>query len=422
MVARVKIWWRRQRWIVVTAAAVAAAGGSYGAVRLSRNAPQVPTATVQLGEFVDYVQIRGQVAAAKSVLLAAPPVTGDIRIIKVVRTGTAVKQGDAVVEFDVSKLRDTLNQKRSEVKQAEAEIEQARAKARLQEEQDQTDLLRSRYDVDRAKLEVSKQEILSKIEGEERKLDLANAQQRLAEAEQKLKSDRAAARAGINSMVQKYDNALAEVKRAERDIAAMSLRAPVEGLVTLQPNWRASGFSSGNAPEFKEGDLAWPGAGIAELPDLSTLEVQARIDEVDRGRLKVGQVATIRVDAVPDREFTGRVSEIGTLAKTDFSVWPFPRNFDLTIKLDQLDPRLRPGMNATTRIAVERVPNSILVPAQAVFQKGGATVAYVLRGSTFEPRVVDVALRSEKQLAIAKGLKPEEKVALTDPTLAGAKQ
>ncbi len=422
MVAKVNIWRHRKRWIAVAAAAIAVAGGSYGAVRLSRNAPQVPIATVQLGEFVDYVQIRGQISATKSVMLTAPPVTGDIQIIKVVRTGTAVKKGDVVVQFDVTKLRDTLNQKRSEMKQAEAEIEQARAKASLQEEQDQTDLLRARYDVDRAKLEVSKQEILSKIEGEEKKLDLGNAQQRLAEAEQKLEADRAAARAEINAMVQKRDNALAEVNRAQRDIGAMTLRAPVDGLVTLQPNWRGRGFSAGSAPEFKEGDLAWTGAGIAELPDLSTLEVQARIDEVDRGRLKTGQPAIIRVDAIPDKDFTGRVSEIGTLAKADFSVWPFPRNFDLAIKLDQLDPRLRPGMNATTRIAVDRVPNSILVPAQAVFEKGGAMVAYVLRGSTFEPRVVDVALRSEKQLAIAKGLKPEEKIALTDPTLAETKK
>ncbi len=419
--AKVKIGCRTKRWIAVTAAG-AVAGASYCAVRLSRNGPEVPTATVQLGEFVNYIQILGKVKCAKSLMLRAPPVSTDLQIINVVRAGTAVKRDDVVVQFDVTKLRETLNEKRSEMKQAEAEIEQARAKARLQEEQDQTDLLKARYDVDRAELEVSKQEILSKIEGEVNKLDLGNARQRLAEAEENLKSDRAAARAEINRMIRKQNHAIAEVKGAERDIAAMSLRAPVDGIVTLLPNWQASGFSGGDPPEFSEGDLAWPGAGIAELPDISTLEVQARIDEIDRGLLKTDQSAIIRVDAVPEKDFTGRVSAIGTLAKADFTAWPFPRNFKLTIQFDQLDPRLRPGMNATTRIAVDRVPNSILVPAQAVFQKDGGTVAYVLRGSAFEARAVEVARRSEKQIAIVKGLKPNENVALKDPTLTESKK
>jgi len=174
---------------------------------------------------------------------------------------------------------------------------------------------------------------------------------------------------------------------------------------------------SDNPPEFKEGDRAWPGAAIAELPDLSTLRASTHLDELDRGRLKDGQTASIRVDAVPDKELTGHVAEIATLAKMDFSSgWPPKKSFDMSLQLDQTDPRLRPGMSATVRIAVERVPNSILIPSKSAFSKQGRTVAYVLRGAAFEERTIEVSRRSAEEVVVAKGLSRGERVAVKDPT------
>jgi hypothetical protein len=166
----------------------------------------------------------------------------------------------------------------------------------------------------------------------------------------------------------------------------------------------------------------WNGASIAELPDFSTLQVSTRIDEVDRGRLVLGQTATVRVDAVPDREFQAHIAQISALAKIDFTSWPPPRNFDVTLQLDTRDPRLRPGMSSNGRVVVNRVPGSILVPLGAVFTQAGSSIVYVLAGAKFVPRPVVVGLRNDEQLAIASGLSEGEKVALKDPTLAAEKK
>lgn len=414
MVKRIKALWNGPRWVVIAIAAGLIGTVSLAAVRLGNPTVKVPTAEVKRAEFLDYVQLRGEVKALKSLTVNAPFEAGDLQIIKLARNGSQVKKGDVVVQFDVTKLQQDLAQNRSALKSGEAEIEQARAQARLKEEQDLTDLMKARYDVEAAKLDASKQEILSKIEGAEAKLKVADAEQKVRQAEEKLKSDRESAAADLESKKQKRDKALFDVRRAERAVAVMTLRAPGDGMVTLQRNWRAGWMG---AAEFKEGDRAWPGAAIAELPDLSTLQVAARIDETDRGRLKSGAAVTTRVDAVPDREFVGRVAKINPLATTDFSAgWPFPRNFKVEIELEQGDSRLKPGMSATARVAVDRVPNSIVIPPQASFQKAGRAVAYVLRGSKFEERVIEVGRRSEAQLLIASGLRPGERVALKDPT------
>ncbi len=413
---KIRSLWSRRRWRVITAAIVVVGMVGLAAARLASPAPKIPTAEVKYGEFVDYVQLRGAVKALKSLGVNAPFEAGDLQIVKLARNGAPVKKGEVVVQFDTTKVQQDLAQNRSALKSAEAEIEQVRAQARLKEEQDLTDVMKARYDVEAAKLDASKQEILSKIEGEEAKLKVADAEQKLRQAEQKLKSDRSAAAADLESKKQKRDKALFEVRRAERAVAVLTLRAPGDGLVTLQRNWRAGWMG---ATEFKEGDRAWPGAAIADLPDLSTLRVGARIDETDRGRLKPGESATLRVDAVPDPEFGGRVAKISPLATTDFSAgWPFPRNFDLELELQQTDARLRPGMSATARVAVDRIPDSILIPIGASFQKSGRTVAFVLRGSKFEEQVIEVGRRSEGQLLVASGLKAGERVALKDPTLA----
>lgn len=400
-------------WMVV-----AIAGLVLATRRMHPALPQVPTTEVKEGEFVETVEVRGKVKALKSVILIGPSGAGNIQILKLVKNGSTVKPGDIVVQFDVSNLQRTLDQKRSELKQAEAEIEGIRAQGRLQEEQNLTLAFKGRYDVERAKLETGKQEILSKIEGEKNKLDLLDAEKKMNELETKLESGRSGIRAEIESKKQKREKALFEVREAERNIATMSLRAPIEGLVTLMPNLRSRNSWSSNPPEFKEGDRAWAGAPIAELPDLSNIRVMGRIDETERGRLKVGQNAIVVVDAIPAKEFKSHVAEIGALAKLEFSLWPPPKNFDIVLQLDEKDSKMRPGMSASGRVAVERLPNSILIPVEASFQKGGRMVSYVWQDSRFEERVIEVSRRGEGQYVVSKGLSPGEKVALKDPAKA----
>ena len=389
-----------------------------GAVALHRTStPSVPTAEVKRGEFVDYVQIRGEIKALHSVQLTAPSIAGDLQIVKLAPTGTMVKAGDVVVQFDASTLQQTLEQKKSELKSAEADIEHSRAENRLTQEQQATDVLQGRFDVDRAKLDTSQQEILSEIDGAKTRLKLTDAEQKFKELQQKDKSTKSSGDAEIDAKTLKKTKALFDVRVTERQIASLTLRAPADGMVTIMPNFRARNWmTGGSTPDFKEGDRAWAGAVVAELPDLSVVRANARVDESDRGRLNAAQTATVRIDAIADKEFRATVADISPLAKLDYSSWPFTKNFDIALQILDGDTRIRPGMSASGRIAVEKFANGILVPPEALFEKNGGSVAYVLRGSKFEERAVTVTRRSKGQLLIGSGLQAGEKVALKDPT------
>ncbi len=408
----------RNRWLALAALAILLGVGGFAAIHFANSTPSVPTAEVQRGEFVDYLELRGRLKAVRSVSVNAPADAQDLQILHLAHTGSHVKTGDVVVQFDATKLEQELAQDKSALKAAEAEIGQTQAQAKLTEEQDRTDLLKAGYDVDSAKLDATKGEIVSKIEGQEANLAVTDSQSKRDQADQKLKSDEAAANADVEGKRQKYEKALYDVHQAEHRIAGLTLRSPIDGMVTVLTNYRAGNdFFFGGGQEFKEGDRAWPGAGILEIPDLKTLRLGVRVDETDRARIAEGQTASIHVDSVPDRDFSGHLLDISKMATIDFSGgWPFSRNFEVEVGVDQLDERLRPGINATARVAVDRVANAVLVPPEAVFQKSGETVAYVLRGSHFDERPIEVGRRSETSLLIAQGLKPGERVAVKDPT------
>ncbi|MGD0890310.1 MAG: HlyD family efflux transporter periplasmic adaptor subunit [Terracidiphilus sp.] len=405
------LWGGKKAWTVAAVLAFASAA-VFAFVHYSRKAPTVPTFQVKRGEFLDALQFRGQLKAMKSVTITAPSNAGDLQILKIVTDGTQVKKGDVVVEFDPSKTKQDLAQDQSTLKSSQAEIDQVRAEGRLTEEVDTTAAMKAKYDVDLAKLDASKSEVVSRIEGAEANLKVADAQQGLHEAEEKLKSDTSIDEATIEGKKHASRKADFDAQRAETALAAMTLRAPSDGTISLLSIWH----NGGEGP-FKAGERAWPGTPIAELPDAASMRVAARVDETERGRLAVSQPVTLQLDAIADRQFTGKVERIGTIATSDFSAgWPIPRNFDLEIGIDQADPRLKPGMTVQINIMVGRVEDAITIPAQASFLKSGRTVAYVWNGSAFEERVIQIERRSRDRILVSSGLKQDDLVALQDPT------
>ena len=390
------------------------AAGAFAAARHSAP-PDLPTAVVTKGPFVDTLEIRGEIRPLKSVVLSSPMQSGELQILKLAKNGTMVKPGDVVVQFDPSTLQRTIQEKQSELKQADAEIEQAQAQTRIAKEQNATAAMKSTYDIERAKLDVSKGDTVSRLDNEQAKLTVVDAQQRERELQEKMRSDQTSAEADIAAKRHKRDKALFDLQRAERGLQNLQVKAPSAGMVNILPNFR-SGSMFGGAQDFQEGDRAWAGAQILELPDLSSVHLEARLDESDRGRLQPNQDATVRIEAIPGAEFKARLDSISVLAKVDFtSGWPPAKNFDLNLVFLDVDSKMRPGMTAVARIATERVPDVVLVPAEAIFQRDGAPVVYKLDGSMFVETPVTIRKRGKEQAIIDKGVGPGDRIATRRP-------
>jgi hypothetical protein len=409
---------RLRFWASFLLFAACLAGAAYTVYRYRQSQPAaiLPSAPARQGDFLVLIRCRGELQAERSVQINAPMVP-NLSIAWMTPPGGSVNQGDTIVKFDSSSAQQTLMQKDAALRQAQATLDQALAQAKITSEQDKTDLADAGYTVERARLEASKQEIVSRLQGEASKIDYGVAQQKLKVQEATVDLHASSDRSRIASLTRQRDQAQSDVDLTKARIAQMELKSPISGFLTFQSN-----YSQGwvNAKPFKVGDNVYAGMVLAEMPDLSTLRMDAKVEEIDRGRIAVDQVVKVRIDSLPELTLNASIRQISLLAEAN-NEWPPVRNFRAYAAIPNPDPRLRPGMNGGMDIIVNRLPNAISIPAKALFTRAGKPIVYVAENGRYRAVGVEVQARNPDELAVT-GLSPGVMVTLVDPGKKDAKK
>jgi HlyD family secretion protein len=405
----------RRRLIQWSAVVAVCAGGGYAFLHYTgATEVDVAVARVRRGDFILSVKTRGEIRSVRSVQLTAPQVP-DPRIVKLAETGKPIKKGDVVVAFDGVQQEQNLIEKGTDVRTADSEIVQTKAQHKIDDEMDGMNLMQSEYNVERAKLEAGKAEILSEIEGAKDRIDVGVSEGALGQVKTQVQSRKVSHSADMERLNQKKDKAERDTQLAKGYLSKMVIRAPNDGIVNILPNFRAGGSFGQSPPPFKEGDRVWTGAMIAEIPDLSEMRVELKLEEVERGKLQLGQAVRVRVDAVPEKEFDADMDWISPIAQLVFRTWPPEKLFPARATLKNLDPRLRPGMSATAEIIVDKEPKVLLIPTRASFEKNGKPTVYIQKGQQFLTRTIEVGRRNDEDLVVLSGLKEGELVTLEKP-------
>jgi len=229
--------------------------------------------------------------------------------------------------------------------------------------------------------------VLSAIEGEKNRIQVGVSEGSLQTVKASINAHQVGQQADLGRLNQRKDKAIRDLNTAQGYLGMMQLRAPNDGIVNVLSNFRSQGSFGQSTPPFKEGDNAWTGAEIAEIPDLSEMYVDLKLEEVDRGKLRLGQEVRIRVDAIPDKEFTAKLDWISPIAALVFKGGSTAeKTFPARATITKLDERLRPGMSASTEIIIERQPNSLLIPSRASFAKNGKPAVFEQVGKSFVTR------------------------------------
>ncbi|HEY6351669.1 MAG TPA: efflux RND transporter periplasmic adaptor subunit [Candidatus Angelobacter sp.] len=403
------------KWFSIVAAVLLVGFGIAFAVQQLRPAPRViPTTRVQKGTLELDVDTPGELRTPHSAMLVAPSVTGTLQIVRLARTGTQVKVGDVVVEFDPSEQEYNLEQSRSQLAEAEQQIAKAKADAEVKTAQDKVAMLKAKFDVRRAELEVSRNELMSEIDARKNLLNLEEARRRLAQLAQDINSRAASNTASIALLEEKRQTALLGMKQAQRGIDSMQVKSTINGLVSIKENMDSGmTFYGMNLPEYREGDLVYPGRFLAEVLDLDQMEVMAKVYESDRSNLNVGQVAEIRLDAQAGPPVQAKVKSIaGMASRNDFGPNAIGR-FEVLFSFLNRENDLRPGISAEILVRGNQIKGQLYLPAQCLFEKDGKQIIYVKRGNNFEPTAATVKFRTENRIAV--DLPEGTEVALVNP-------
>ena len=315
----------------------------------------------------DVFLLTGELRAVRSVSIVTPRGDG-LQIRWMVEDGTEVKEGERVLEFDASRLIESIEEQRLRMRQAE----------NARESQERTLVAegdRKRVAVEKAEVEAEKARIDAEVPKalraavDWRKMQSTYQEKKTALEKARLDQEafRTSSRSDLEVLRRTEEKARREMDVAENSLAGMSVAAPKSGIFLV------SNFPYGWGPEgprkLQPGDTLFSGYPVARVPDPSEMEVGATLSEVDHQAITRGMKARCVLDTYPDRIFEGQIEDVGMVAAEagqGFGPVGTPTGFAVRVLLARTDPVMRPGLSVRVEVVRGAWPNALAVPRQAV--------------------------------------------------------
>lgn len=380
---------------------------------------EAPVAVVRRGDFERILSVRGRLAAVETLNVVAET-NGKLSFM--LAEGTFVAAGDPLFGLETADKEERLKQVLLDLAVAESGVARAREDIRIetiknrlaleektkQLEFNQLSAKIAGQDLEKKRRQIDKQ-ILPKSElaaaelaVEQARLSVTNAEIDLERLNEEIVSRKQTLQLDLEAAGARAQKAQAEVDEASDFLAKATARAPKDGVVIHARSWRGT--------TLKVGDDVWQGTPVMELPDLSAMQVEVEINEVDVAQVAVAQAARLSVDAYPDLVLNGSVREIAGVAtelKDREGEGTGLRIFEAKVALDAQDKRLRPGMTARVGIVLDQRGGVLLVPTGSVARDAKGAFVTLRSGAR---RDVVVATSSPEVAVVTEGLAEGDEV------------
>lgn len=367
-------------------------------------------AVVEKGAFVIDVTATGELNAKRSVKIRAPQGMRPAGIYEttlsdLVAEGTLVSEGDYVATLDRTELAGKMSNVQTEIEKIQTQLEQARIDTAIEmrELRDQLVNLTFTRKEKLLKVEQSKYEPQSVIQ--QTQLDLERTERDVLQLEKKyvLKQQQALAKIEeINALLRQNQRQL----KIYSDLSdEFSIKAPKSGMVIYARNWNGK-------KEPGSRISAWDPI-VAELPDLSDMISKTYVNEVDISKVRVGQEVDIKVDAFPDKKYTGAVIKVANIGEQlrgyDTKV------FEVIVQVNEVDSILRPAMTTSNEIITNVFEDVFFVPLEALYSDSVSFVYKEIKGKIVKQEVIP-GLANDDQIIIDFGLEEGDRVLFATPS------
>ena len=414
---------RRVRWwigaIAVLAFAVAVSRDRVG--NLVRPAATVPphTVLVQEGNVERILRLTGTTAGENSVTMRAPYLrgsrrrgggSGDFHLVlkELIDQGSTVKKGDVLAVFDRQTMLDRLDNIKAERDQTAATLKSLEAALLANREARAQRIRVARSAVEMAALDLKTAPVRSAIQAAVFRLNLEEAQAEYKALVAEAADFKASQQAQLRFEELELEDARIDVSQAEANAERMVVRSPRDGIAVISETYRNGQFDT-----IRAGDELRHGQPYLDIVAPGPMIVEARVNQLDVRRLRVGDSAEVVPEAFPDMHLPARISAVGNLAVSDGWRDKFVREVPVLLKIGRSDPKLLPSLTVIVDVMLRKVDDKPVVPLEAVFSgsPGEKPFAFVREGNRWEKRDLHLALTNNVAAAVASGLNPGETVA-----------
>jgi len=366
------------------------------------------TATVARRDFSSSVLATGAVQAQVGAeVRVGARISGKVERL-LANIGDDVTKGQVVAELEKADLEATVAQREAELQLAAAKLSAVENLLPMEIQKAELDMSRwqatrtlCEQDISR-ELRLLESDATSQQSFEQAQERLAVVKAQLASAEKAYELAKARYEEDRKQASLEVDRARSAMDNTKVQLSYATITAPIYGVIASVSTEEGETVAAGmQAPTF------------VTIIDLKRLQVDAYVDEVDIGKLKVGQRALFTVDAFPATEFEGKVSAIYPKAVIQDNVV----NYDVVVDIETpYQGLLRPEMTANVTIFLEKRDGVLAVPAKAVQRERGKNVVYVLADGRAEPREIKLGWREGQWIEVASGLEEGETALLEAPS------
>jgi RND family efflux transporter MFP subunit len=404
----------RNRWFIIIAAVVLLGGST--AILMARDAGPVDTALVarvKKGEFKVMVTTAGELRAKKFVQITGPANAQQanqyqMKIASIVPEGTVVKAGDIVAELDRQSIAARISELNISLAKAMAVYEQASLDSTLNLSKAREDMKTMELGLEERRLAKEQAAYEAPTVKRQAEIDYEKAERALAQAKMDYVTKTSQAQAKMREVGADKDRQTNMMKLAQEVMLGFTVRAPAPGMVIYMKDWNGKKRGVGGQVN------PWEGSVVATLPDLTVMESQTYVNEIDIRKLAVGQSVTISLDSDPTKKFPGKVTEVANVGEqrpnSDAKV------FEVKVELTVADTTLRPGMTTSNAIETLKLPGALYVPIEAISTDSGVTVVYKRGGGgRVTKQEVETGTMSDDEVQILRGLEEDDRVLLAPP-------
>lgn len=366
--------------------------------------------SVTRGDLALEVDVTGTLQALESAFLSPPSASGmwNFNIVRMAPEGSSVKKGDAALVLDGSELDRRLIDRRAERDVAVKEIARKREELGLTHRDNQLKVAEAEAALKKAELKADlPPQYTAAVAMKLAQLDVEAAQAELKGAQDRLTFADQLGRADLAFLADKRARAESRVKEIEQTLDALTVKSPIGGMAIYRTDWRGV--------KKKVGDPCWASEGCLEIADVSKLKASGEVDEMDAARLAVGQLVRLRLEAHPEREWRGKITELGSSVYRQSPKNPL-KVVHVDITLDEVDAMaMRPAMQFRGQVELERKANVVLLPVEAIFHRPEGPVAFRKNTTGIERVALKLGARNRQHAEVLSGLAPGDDVTTRDP-------
>lgn len=405
---------RPWKWLILLAIAGVAAFVGYRAVNNSKPVTPVvvaKTAKAVMGNLERTIRVAGQTSAVNFANVTAPAMRGpdsnrEMILLMTATPGSWVKKGTKIAEIDSQSMQDHVDDLGDTIEAAEADVHKRKAEQSVEWEALLQNMRVTKSEADKARLDYKAAEVRTDIERQLLKLTLDEAEARYKQAEADLEFKKASHASEIKILELTLLRHTRHRDRHRNDVKAFTIFAAMDGLVVMSPIWRGSEMGT-----VQQGDRVFPGQGFMKIVNTRSMQLEGSVNQAESSEFRLGQKATIKLDAFPELHFDAKVYNIGALAAGGMrSASAYVRNVPIRLEIQGNDPRLIPDLSASGDVVIETATNKVVIPRSAIHAEDGKTFAYIKDGEGFVRKEVNVGLESDNHVVALAGINAGDEV------------